>query len=84
MEYVKSSNIEAISYLKKEKKLRIYFKNGSVYQWSRVPVSKYNALLEAESKGKYFNEKIKGTHTSRKIKGKDEVFTDIKGFFDLE
>lgn len=81
MEYVKSSTIEAISYLKKTKKLRISFKSGAVYQWSRVPLKKYKGLLESESKGRYFSQEIKGRYSSVKIKDKDVLINDSKDFF---
>lgn len=83
MEYVESSNIEAISYLKAEKILKIHFKNGSVYEWSDVPARKYKKLLEAESKGSCFAKEIKGKYTSTKIKDKDLMYNDIKDFFDI-
>ena len=84
MELIKnSSNIEAITYLKPEKLLRINFKNGSVYEWKKVPLTKYKKLLEAESKGKYFSREIKGKYTSTKIKDKEELYNDLKDFFDI-
>lgn len=84
MDYVKkSSNIEAISYLKTEKVLKIHFKNGAVYEWFNVPLRKYKKLLEAESKGGYFSKEIKGQYTSNKIKDKDSIHNDIKDFFEI-
>lgn len=83
MEHVESSNIEAISYLKAEKILKIHFKNGSVYEWKDVPVRKYNRLMEAESKGSFFSKEIKGKYTSNKLKSKDLMYNDIKDFFDI-
>ena len=41
--------------------LEIEFKSsGAVYQYKDVPVSVYNAMLMAESVGKYFYANIKG------------------------
>ncbi len=84
MEHIeKSSVIEAISYTKIDKKLKISFKSGAVHEWTGVPFTKYQKLLEAESKGSYFSLNIKGKYNGVKIKGKDEVYNDIKDFFDI-
>jgi hypothetical protein len=54
MQRVISSNIVAIGYDAGSELLQIEFKNGSVYQYHRVPSSIANGLLNAPSHGKYF------------------------------
>lgn len=84
MDYVTSSNIDAMTYLKLDKTLRINFKNGSVYEWKGISSKKYDAMLEAESKGKYFAKNIKGQYPSKKIKDADKKFNgDLKDFFNI-
>lgn len=55
---VKSSNIYSVGYDKTEKILQVEFLNGSIYQYCDVPEYVFNELLQASSKGKYFNSKI--------------------------
>jgi hypothetical protein len=83
MKYVESSNIDAIQYLKSEKKLVIMFKNGNSYEWNKVPMTKYKALMESDSKGRYFNNNIKGKYRGKKLKGNNDTFNDVKDFFEL-
>lgn len=84
MEYISnSSNIEAINYLQLNRLLRINFKNGSVYEWTGVPKRKYEELLEAESKGKYFSAQIKGKYPSVKIKDSEAKYENVKDFFNI-
>jgi hypothetical protein len=57
---VKSSNLYAVGYDKDRKVLQIEFRSGSVYQYYDVPESIFTGLLNAGSKGRYFNSKIGG------------------------
>lgn len=64
-----SSNIVSIGYDVSEKTLEVEFKSGSIYQYYGVPLSLYNGLMSAGSKGNYLNEYIKkGGYRCRKIK----------------
>jgi len=59
--YVKcdrSSNVKAYGYDIKKKQLFIEFRGGDKYQYFDVPLSIYESLLAADSKGKYVNENI--------------------------
>jgi len=58
---VKSSNITAIGYNKKELQLLVEFKGGKTFGYKYVSQDELNALLGAESVGKHFNEFIKKT-----------------------
>jgi hypothetical protein len=55
---VVSSNIVSIGYNKEEKSLYVQFKRG-LYEYLRVPESKYKAMLAAESVTGYLNSQIK-------------------------
>lgn len=55
---VKSSNIHSIGYDRGTNILQVEFLNGSVYQYWNVPEFVYQELMQASSKGKYFNSKI--------------------------
>lgn len=56
---VSSSNIASIGYDASRRVLEIEFLNGSVYQYSSVPESLYNGLMNASSHGSYFDSHIK-------------------------
>jgi len=56
---VSSSNIASIGYDANSRVLEIEFLNGSVYQYSSVPESLYNGLMNASSHGSYFDSYIK-------------------------
>lgn len=59
MQPVESSNLSAAGYDATTKKLRIQFKNGSIYEYSDVAKQTYDGLLSAESAGKYFTAYIR-------------------------
>jgi hypothetical protein len=42
--------------------LELQFRNGAIYQYFLVPPSVYRDLLEAHSKGGYFNQNIRGRY----------------------
>ncbi len=57
---VSSSNISAIGYEAETNTLEVEFLNGSVYQYAGVSVDEFEAMMSADSKGKYLNANIKG------------------------
>lgn len=57
---IESSNIEGAGYNNKTKQLWVAFKGNKVYRYDLVPRGLFEELLQAESKGKYLNEHIKG------------------------
>ena len=59
---VRSSVISAIDYDSDLSILYVKFKSGSLYKYHRVPESVFNGLLNARSKGTYFNFRIKGRY----------------------
>lgn len=64
---VKSSNLASIGYDAKNEILEIEFNHGGVYQYSGVPKEKYEALMNADSHGKYFAANIRNDFDYIKI-----------------
>lgn len=56
---VDSEVIYAIGYDKETRVLEVVFKSELGYQYDQVPPEVYQALLQADSKGKYFVENIR-------------------------
>jgi len=65
--YVTSSNVEAIGYDESSNTLRVWFLNGSVYDYLNVPSIEYNALSNAPSIGSYLARNIKGVYPYSKV-----------------
>jgi hypothetical protein len=56
---VSSSNIASIGYDQQSMTLEVEFLNGAVYQYYSVPESEHEALMSADSHGKYLDAYIK-------------------------
>ena len=69
---VESSNIQAIGYDRKIQTLRVAFQDQSgiprVYDYPLVPEIEYKRLMEAESKGKFFNSRVKPMYGFRSVR----------------
>jgi hypothetical protein len=65
---VDSSMILAVSYDPHEELLELELHDGSIYHYYRVPECIVEALLEAESKGKFFNFLIRGAFDYRRMR----------------
>ena len=63
---VESSSIESVGYEKNV--LEVRFRNGGLYQYFDVPEETLVMLLRAASKGRFFNEEIRGRYPARKLK----------------
>lgn len=61
---VESSVVRAAGY---SRVLEIEFESGRVYQYFDVAEEIYQAFLESDSKGKYFNAHIRGKFPYREI-----------------
>jgi len=59
---VESSFIRGVGYDPVSETLEIELANGRIYQYFEVAPAVYEAMLEAESKGRYFNENISGVY----------------------
>ena len=62
-----SSNISALGYDPETQILEVEFLNGSVYEYSGIPSSEYDGLMNSDSKGKYFNANIKTIYPVAKL-----------------
>ena len=65
---VRSSNIHSIGYDPESSTLEVEFNTGSIYQYSNLPESEYEGLMNAVSKGRYLNRNIKGSYQATKIR----------------
>ena len=64
---VDSSNVAAIGYDKEAEELHVQFNNGSTYVYRAVPEDVVKDFLNADSKGKFLNEHIKGVYSYERI-----------------
>ena len=67
---VESSVIGAVGH---SRVLEIEFESGRIYQYFHVPKNIYTAMLNAPSKGKYFNANIRGKFPYQEIELKKRV-----------
>jgi hypothetical protein len=63
---VVSTTLTSVVYDVTTQSLWLEFRNGAVYCYFPVPQPLYQALLEAPSKGAYFNRNIRGRFQYRK------------------
>ena len=64
---VESSTIDSTGYDSKNKILRIKFTSGAIYDYYGVPEKIAEGLLNASSKGSFFNEYIKDIYEFERI-----------------
>ncbi len=60
---VRSSMIHAMRYDGRARLLEIVFKNGRTYQFVNVPPEEYARFQSAGSKGRYFQQNIRGVYS---------------------
>jgi KTSC domain len=56
---VRSSSLARLSYDRRQAILHVEFRDGTAYQYAGVPLGTYQSLLQADSKGAYFNHCIR-------------------------
>jgi len=56
---VRSSAIAAVGYDSRTGRMKITFMQGHTYDFCGVPQHVYDGLMQARSKGTYYNEQIK-------------------------
>ena len=64
---VYSSNIRSVGYDDTSQVLEIEFHNGSVYRYPMIPAHVHRGLMQAESKGSYFNRIIKSNYAFTRV-----------------
>ena len=63
MHYVDSSNVEAIGYDPEARELHVHFIQSGNYVYLDVEEWVFDEFLQAESKGQYLNQNIKGVYS---------------------
>jgi hypothetical protein len=58
---VESSTLAALAYDEAQEILQLEFRSRAIYRYFGVPAPIYEAMLEAPSKGRYFNRAIRGS-----------------------
>ena len=67
---VESSTMLSVGYDSTEHVLEIEFTSGVVYQYLEVPATIFKALMDADSKGRYFNREIRDDYTALRASGR--------------
>jgi hypothetical protein len=57
---VESTTLATVAYDEVQKALQLEFRSGAIYRYSGVPAGVHKELLNAASKGSYFNKVIRG------------------------
>ena len=70
---VESSTLTTVAYDETSELLQLGFCSGAVYEYSGVPAAVHRALLAAPSKGRYFNDVIRGRFPFRRLRAVDVV-----------
>jgi hypothetical protein len=65
--HVQSTVMTSIRYDNEARALDITFTSGETYRYSNVPRDIYTALLDAESKGEFFNDRVKDVFSFTKV-----------------
>lgn len=65
--HVQSTVMTSIRYDNNTRALDITFTSGETYRYSNVPRDIHVALLDAESKGEFFNDHVKGIFPFAKV-----------------
>ncbi|HLW88239.1 MAG TPA: KTSC domain-containing protein [Terriglobales bacterium] len=64
---VESTTLATVSYDGSREFLQLEFCSRAVYQYFRVPAAVHQSLLDAASKGRYFNQAIRGRFPYRLV-----------------
>jgi hypothetical protein len=64
---VSSSNLRSIGYEQEGSTLEVEFNTGAVYLYHGVPQGVFDSLMQAGSKGAYFNANIKNKYGTTKL-----------------
>jgi hypothetical protein len=77
---VESTTLATVGYDENLKRLQLEFCSRAVYLYFGVPAAVYKALLEAPSKGRYFNGSIRGRYPYRQVLGSHPVLQGAEVF----
>jgi hypothetical protein len=70
---VQSSLLDRVAYHNRRAILRVTFHDGAAYQYAGVPIETYRGLLQADSKGAYFNHCIRDLYPYQVLRSKKPV-----------
>ncbi len=62
-----SSNVSRIGYEESNSTLEVHFHNGSIYQYYDVPLTVWEGIKNAGSKGSYLHQNIKGQYRYARV-----------------
>lgn len=65
---VVSSSIHSVGYSPVDSVLEVEFASGGVYRFYRVPRQVAVGLLGAESKGRFFADRVRGRYTYQRVR----------------
>jgi len=66
---VESTTLATVAYDEARELLQLKFCSGAVYEYFAVPAVVHQALLDAPSRGRYFNDSIRGRFRYREVPG---------------
>jgi hypothetical protein len=75
---VESSTLATVAYDETQELLQLEFCSQAVYLYSDVPAAVHQALLDAPSKGGYFNQTIRGRFAYRRVRSLDATRLDAE------
>jgi hypothetical protein len=69
---VQSTALAAVGYSKRLRALEIEFRNGAIYRYLKVDPAVYEALLNAPSKARFYDENIRHKFRSLHVRRRSE------------
>ena len=64
---IRSSSLAQVAYDRHQSILRVQFRDGTAYEYDGVPLTPYLDLLQADSKGAYFNRHIRNHYPAKRL-----------------
>ena len=65
---LRSSSLAHVAYDRHREILQVEFRDRTVYQYATVPIQTYHDLLQADSKGSYFNRHIRNCYPHEELR----------------
>lgn len=65
---LKSSVLAWAAYDEEAKTLEVEFRSGEVYRYAKVPAEVFQGLMKAESKGRYFSQRIRNRFPAEHVR----------------
>ena len=67
MQYVDSSNINAVGFDEEAEAMLVEFNSGDTYQYEQVPEQVFRDLMDAKSIGSFFHTHVRGVYDFAKV-----------------